>query len=74
MAEQKLVQIPSDTLLTERDADKLPILRALHLGIDFGGLTAVDDFNINLSTYSSALQLTERVSSPVLISGLYSYL
>ncbi|MBR5558768.1 MAG: ABC transporter ATP-binding protein [Oscillospiraceae bacterium] len=48
MANQKLVQIPSDTLLTERDADKLPILRALHLGIDFGGLTAVDDFNISV--------------------------
>ena len=48
MANQKLVQIPSDSLLPERDADKLPILRALHLGIDFGGLTAVDDFNISV--------------------------
>ena len=48
MAENKLVQIPSDSLLPERDADKLPILRALHLGIDFGGLTAVDDFNISV--------------------------
>ena len=48
MAENRLVQMPSDSLLPERDADKLPILRALHLGIDFGGLTAVDDFNISV--------------------------
>jgi len=48
MANQKLIQVPSDALMTERDAGKLPILRALHLGIDFGGLTAVDDFNISV--------------------------
>ena len=48
MANQKLVELPSNALLPERDADKVPILRALHLGIDFGGLTAVDDFNISV--------------------------
>jgi len=48
MANQKLVELPSNALLPERDADKVPILRALHLGIDFGGLTAVDDFNISI--------------------------
>ena len=26
--------------------DKTPILEARHLGIDFGGLTAVDEFNM----------------------------
>ena len=33
-------------LLTERDVDKSPILECRHLGIDFGGLRAVDDFNL----------------------------
>ena len=33
-------------MIPERDIDKDPILEAQHLGIDFGGLTAVDDFNI----------------------------
>lgn len=42
----KLVNIPSDYKIPERDIDKSPILEARHLGIDFGGLTAVDDFDI----------------------------
>lgn len=35
-----------ETILQERDKDKTPILEVRDLGIDFGGLTAVDDFNI----------------------------
>ena len=42
----KLIPMPSQYIMTERDVDKVPILEARHLGIDFGGLTAVDDFNI----------------------------
>ena len=44
--ETKLVQVPSPNKIPERDIDKRPILEASHLGIDFGGLTAVDDFNM----------------------------
>ena len=44
--EVKLVAMPSKNKLPERDIDKAPILEVAHLGIDFGGLTAVDDFNI----------------------------
>ncbi|MCL2368941.1 MAG: ABC transporter ATP-binding protein [Oscillospiraceae bacterium] len=33
-------------MLPERDRDKRPALECVGLGIDFGGLTAVDDFNI----------------------------
>ena len=44
--ETKLVQVPSPNKIPERDIDKAPILEASHLGIDFGGLTAVDDFNM----------------------------
>jgi len=42
----KLVPVPSTNIIPERDIDKSPILEARHLGIDFGGLTAVDDFNM----------------------------
>ena len=43
--EIKLVPVPSTNIIPERDIDKLPVLEARHLGIDFGGLTAVDEFN-----------------------------
>ncbi len=42
----KLVPVPSTNIIPERDINKSPILEARHLGIDFGGLTAVDDFNM----------------------------
>ncbi|MEA4954661.1 MAG: ABC transporter ATP-binding protein [Pseudoflavonifractor sp.] len=32
--------------MPERDVDKNPVLECQHLGIDFGGLTAVDEFNM----------------------------
>ena len=41
----KLVPVPSTNIIPERDAGKPPILECRHLGIDFGGLTAVGDFN-----------------------------
>ena len=42
----KMVPFPSQAIVPERDLHKRPILETRHLGIDFGGLTAVDDFNI----------------------------
>ena len=41
-----LHSIPSGGFLTERDKNKRPVLDVRGLGIDFGGLTAVDDFNL----------------------------
>ncbi len=41
-----LHSIPSGGFLTERDKDKRPVLDVRGLGIDFGGLTAVDNFNL----------------------------
>lgn len=41
-----LVQLETPNLIPERDLGRIPVLQAQHLGIDFGGLTAVDDFNI----------------------------
>lgn len=46
--EVKLVNVPSPNFIPEKDADKPPVLEVSHLGIDFGGLTAVDDFNMAL--------------------------
>ena len=42
----KLVPVPSRNKIPERDIDKYPILECRHLGIDFGGLTAVNDFDL----------------------------
>ena len=44
--ESPLVPMPSGAYIPERDLDKMSVLEARHLGIDFGGLTAVDDFNL----------------------------
>ena len=45
----KMIPIPSEGLVPERDLNKPPVLEARHLGIDFGGLTAVDDFNLTVA-------------------------
>ena len=44
----KMVPVPSHSIIPERDIDKSPILECSHLGIDFGGLKAVDDFNLTI--------------------------
>ena len=41
----RLVPVPSTNIIPERDISLPPILEARHLGIDFGGLSAVSDFN-----------------------------
>ena len=41
----KLVPVPATNIIPERDIALPPILEARHLGIDFGGLSAVSDFN-----------------------------
>ena len=43
-----LVPLPTDSYIPARDLGKSPVLEARHLGIDFGGLTAVDDFNLTI--------------------------
>lgn len=43
-----MVSYPSNAIVPERDVDKRPILETHHLGIDFGGLTAVDDFSLTV--------------------------
>ena len=41
-----LVPVPSEGMIPARDVGTTPILDIHHLGIDFGGLHAVDDFNL----------------------------
>ena len=45
----KLIPVSREpALLTERDADKSPVLECIDLGITFGGLKAVDSFNVTI--------------------------
>ncbi len=45
----KLVEARREkALVPERDYDKSPILECVNLGINFGGLKAVDDFNLTI--------------------------
>ncbi len=45
-ASRKMVSLPTRAIIPEGDVDKRPILETHHLGIDFGGLTAVDDLTL----------------------------
>ena len=42
----KMVPAPSQGIIPERDLNSTPVLEARHLGIEFGGLKAVEDFNL----------------------------
>lgn len=44
-----VVRDPRAPFLPERDVNKLPVMECRSLGIDFGGLTAVDDFNFTVA-------------------------
>ena len=43
-----MVPVPSHSIIPERDVGQTPVLECIHLGIDFGGLRAVDDFNFTI--------------------------
>ena len=45
---RKVVEVTTTNLLREQDVNKQPVLDVRNLGIDFGGLTAVDSFNITI--------------------------
>ena len=44
----KLVPVPSGSMVPDRDVDKTPILECINLGITFGGLKAVENFNLTI--------------------------
>ena len=46
----KMVPAPSYGILPERDVLSRPVLETRNLGIDFGGLRAVEDFNLVIAS------------------------
>ena len=48
MLDTKMVPVPSEGIVPERDLGKQPVLEARHLGIEFGGLKAVEDFDLTI--------------------------
>ncbi len=44
----KMVPMPTHSIIPERDLGTTPVLETRHLGIDFGGLRAVDDFTLTI--------------------------
>ncbi|NBK78622.1 ABC transporter ATP-binding protein [bacterium D16-76] len=44
----KMVPVPSHSIIPERDLGHAPVLECSHLGVDFGGLRAVNDFNFTI--------------------------
>ena len=47
-SDTKMVPVPSHSIIPERDVDEIPVMETRHLGIEFGGLKAVDDFNLTI--------------------------
>ena len=43
-----MVPVPSHSIVPERDVNEIPVMETRHLGIEFGGLKAVDDFNLTI--------------------------
>lgn len=44
----KMVPYPSGAIVPDRDLGQRPALECIHLGIEFGGLKAVDDFSLTI--------------------------
>ena len=47
-SDTKMVPLPSHSIVPERDINEIPVMETRHLGIEFGGLKAVDDFNLTI--------------------------
>ena len=45
---RKMIKVSTTNYMREQDIDTLPVLDVRNLGIDFGGLTAVDGFNMTI--------------------------
>ncbi|MPM67556.1 Choline transport ATP-binding protein OpuBA [bioreactor metagenome] len=44
----KLIPVPSGAMIPDRDVGKSPILECINLGVTFGGLKAVENFNLTI--------------------------
>ena len=47
-SDTRMVPVPSHSIIPERDVNEIPVMETRHLGIEFGGLKAVDDFNLTI--------------------------
>ena len=47
-SDTRMVPVPSHSIVPERDVNEIPVMETRHLGIEFGGLKAVDDFNLTI--------------------------
>ena len=60
MTTPKMVPVPSKNIVPERDVDKPPVLECINLGITFGGLKAVEDFNLGIGQTESAVSIVNE--------------
>ena len=63
LPDSPLVPYPSRSLVPERDVRYAPVLEASRLGIDFGGLTAVDDFTLTITSTTRKISTMAKGSS-----------
>ena len=47
-SDTRMVPVPSHSIVPERAVNEIPVMETRHLGIEFGGLKAVDDFNLTI--------------------------
>ena len=52
----KMVPYPSGAIVPDRDLGERPALECIHLGIEFGGLKAVDDFSLTIGKTEIAVR------------------
>lgn len=57
----KMVPYPSRAIVPDRDVNETPALECIHLGIEFGGLKAVDDFNLTIGKTEMPVLLVPTV-------------
>ena len=69
----KMVPLPTDSIIPERDLGRPPVLETRQLGIDFGGLTAVDDFNLAIGPTEIAGLIREYPDRFMIGSDIVGY-
>ena len=65
-----LVPVPSNAVIPERDINDMPALECKNLGITFGGLHAVENFNLTIGQIKTELRNGMRVELPSLSAYL----
>ena len=69
MLNTKMVPAPSQGIIPERDLYSTPVLEARHLGIEFGGLKAVEDFNLIIGKTEIAGLIGPNGAGKIIVNG-----